>query len=108
MNSIVISGRIAGRDASKKEVASTSVVSFSVSDSRKIKGEWQTTFFDCSMWGTRGDAVLPMLTKGSNVVVTGELQAPVVKGEKCYLQVKVQDIHIIREKVDADSEAMPF
>ena len=108
MNSIVISGRIAGRDGAKKDVAGTSVVSFSVGDSRKIKGEWQTTFFDVDMWGSRGDAILPMLTKGANVVVAGELQTPVVKGEKVYLRVRAHDIQIVREKAEATVEVMPF
>lgn len=109
MNSIVISGRIAGRDASKKDVAGTSVVSFSVGDSRKVKGEWQTTFFDVDLWGTRGDAILSMLTKGSNVVVVGELQAPVVKGDKAYLRVRANDVQIVRDKAEAPAtEAMPF
>lgn len=110
VNSIVISGRICGRDAAKKEVGSTTLVSFSVSDSKKVKGEWVTTFFDVALWGQR-DALLPYLIKGTNVVVTGELQPPVVKGEKCYLSVRAHDVHLVRESAPAAggvSEDNPF
>lgn len=106
MNQIILAGRIVGRDAQKKDVGTDGVVSFSVGDSRKVKGEWVTTFFDVNIWGKRGDALLSMLTKGTNVTVVGELQAPVVKGEKCYLSVRCSEIHIAREA--ASTEDIPF
>jgi single-stranded DNA-binding protein len=110
MNTIVISGRIVGRDATKKDVGSTGVINFSVSDSRKVKGEWQTTFFDVALWGNR-DGLLPYLVKGTNVVVSGELQAPVVKGEKCYLSVRAYEVTLVRDKeaeVTPSPAEMPF
>lgn len=107
VNAITISGRIVGKDAVKKEVGSGSLVSFAVGDNRKVKGEWVTTFFDISLWGARGDGLLPYLTKGTNVVVVGELQAPVVKGEKCYLSVRAHDVAMMRDKQQVD-EDNPF
>lgn len=106
MNTITLAGKIVGRDAQKKDVGTDGLVSFSVGDSRKVKGEWQTTFFDVAIWGKLGDALLPSLTKGTNVTVVGELQAPVVKGEKCYLSIKCNSIHIARESVA--TEELPF
>lgn len=110
MNCITISGRIAGRDAIKREVGDHGVISFSVSDNKKIKGEWQTVFFDVSLWGNR-DGLLPLLVKGANVVIVGELQPPNVKGDKCYLQVRAHDINIMREAKTEQSvavEEFPF
>ena len=106
MNQIILAGRIVGRDAQRKDVGTDGVVTFSVGDSRKVKGEWQTTFFDVNIWGKRGEALLPMLTKGANVTVVGELQTPVVKGEKCYLSVRCNEVHIAREA--ANTEELPF
>lgn len=106
MNTITVAGKIVGRDAQKKNVGTDGLVSFSIGDSRKVKGEWQTTFFDVAIWGKLGDVLLPSLTKGANVTVVGELQAPVVKGpEKCYLSIKCHNIHIARESV---TEEIPF
>lgn len=107
VNAITIAGRIVGKDAVKKEVGAGSLVSFAVSDSKKIKGEWVTTFFDVSLWGSRGDGLLPYLMKGTNVVVVGELQPPVVKGEKCYLSVRAHDVSMMRDKQQVE-EDNPF
>lgn len=107
MNSIVIAGKIVARDAQKKDVGATSVISFSVGDSKKIKGEWQNTYFDVSLWGNR-DAILPYLVKGSSVVVTGELQPPVIKGDKCYLQVRAHDVALMGKTEPTVTEDTPF
>lgn len=105
MNTITVAGKITGRDAAKKNVGTDGLVSFSIGDSRKVKGEWQTTFFDVAIWGKLGDVLLPSLVKGANVTVVGELLAPVVKGEKCYLSIKANNIYIARESV---TEELPF
>ena len=107
MNNIVIAGKIVARDATKKDVGAGSVISFSVSDSKKVKGEWQNTYFDVSLWGSR-DGVLPYLVKGATVVVTGELAPPVIKGEKCYLQVRAHDVALMGRTEPAASEDNPF
>ena len=107
MNSITISGKVAGRDAQQRQAGSETVTYFSVSDSKKMKGEWVTTFYDVSIWGKRGEALLPIIRKGTNVVVVGELQPPVVKGEKVYLSVRCNEINVIREAV-AVEEHIPF
>lgn len=107
VNSITISGKVAGRDAQQRQAGNDTVTSFSVADSKKIKGEWVTTFYEVSIWGKRGEALLPIIRKGTNVVVVGELAPPVVKGEKAYLSVRCNEINIIREQV-AQEEHIPF
>jgi len=108
VNSITISGKIVGRDAAQRQAGSENVTQFSIGDSRKVKGEWVTTFFDVSIWGKRGEALLPLLRKGVNVVVIGELQTPVVKGDKCYMSVRCNDINVIKEAIIALEEHLPF
>lgn len=107
MNQIVLAGKIVARDAEHKAVGQDGLVKFSIGDNKKVKGEWVTTFFEVTIWGKRGEALLPMLRKGVNVTVVGELQAPVVKGEKCYLSVRANDIHIARDPI-AQEEHIPF
>lgn len=70
MNSISIPGRI-GQDASTRTVGDSTVTSFSVADDQKIRGEKVTTWWNCSIWGNRGTALEPYLTKGSTVCVVG-------------------------------------
>lgn len=70
MNSISIPGRI-GQDATTRTVGDSTVTSFSVADDQKIRGEKVTTWWNCSIWGNRGTALEPYLTKGSTVCVVG-------------------------------------
>lgn len=70
MNSISIPGRI-GQDATTRQVGDTTVTTFSVADDQKVKGEKVTTWWNCSIWGARGQALEQYLTKGSTVCVVG-------------------------------------
>lgn len=107
VNQIVLAGKIVGRDAEHKSVGADGLVKFSVADNKKIKGEWVTTFFEVTVWGKRGETLLPMLKKGTSVTVIGELQVPVVKGEKCYLSIRCNEVHVVRESL-AVEEHIPF
>lgn len=69
-NTIIIPGRI-GKDAETKQVGDTTVTKFSVADDNHVKGEKVTTWWECSMWGPRGEKLAQYLTKGSAVTVVG-------------------------------------
>ena len=64
-----------GRDAEQKQAGGQSLVEFSVGVTPFTKGEKNTNWFRCTMWGRRGEAVLPYLTKGTAVLVSGSFQA---------------------------------
>lgn len=69
-----IAGNI-GNDAETKQVGQNgdSVTEFNVGCSRKVKGEQQTTWVRCAVWGKRGDSLREFLKKGRFVSVAGEL-----------------------------------
>lgn len=94
MQNITIAGRLT-RDAEiKTSQSGDSFASFAVAVSNK-KGE-QATFYDCSIWGRRGEALCQYLTKGSPVTVSGALAAGLYEGRdgqpRVSLKVRVNEI----------------
>ena len=80
LNLIAISGNL-GSDASLRQTQSgASVLSWSmaVNDRRKNSqtGEWEdyANFIDCTMFGTRAEAVSNYLSKGSKIGLEGKLR----------------------------------
>lgn len=91
MKQITIAGNI-GRDA---EVRTTQggdkVAGFSVAVSDRNKN---TTWFDCSLWGKRGEALAQYLTKGAKIAVTGDLTIREHEG-KTYLGCNVSEVTLL-------------
>ena len=80
INSVTISGNLT-RDAEMRRTPSgLSIVSFgvAVNDRRKNSqtGEWEeyANFIDCTMFGSRAEALSAMLVKGAKVFVQGKLR----------------------------------
>jgi single-strand DNA-binding protein len=79
VNTVVISGNLV-KDYELKKTKNGSFIGRLVVavDSRKKNeaGEWEDypNYFDCSIFGTRAEALEPLLTKGLLVTVQGELQ----------------------------------
>jgi single-strand DNA-binding protein len=91
-----------GRDAETRTAGRDTVCSFSVASSRKAKGEEQTTWIRCSLWGKRGEALAKFLTKGSKVAVSGELSLHEYDG-KTYLELRVAEIELMGGNKPASS-----
>jgi single-strand DNA-binding protein len=88
MKSITIAGNI-GKDAELRSAGSDKVLSFNVAVSEgKDK---PTVWFQCSLWGKRGEALERFLTKGTFAAVAGELTVREHEG-KTYLGVNVREI----------------
>jgi single-strand DNA-binding protein len=71
-----------------------SVLSFSLAvDGGKDKNgnKRDSTWFDCSIWGKRADALQGYITKGSKIVVTGRPTAREYNG-KVYMGCAVQEL----------------
>lgn len=92
MNSITVAGNI-GKDAEERQAGGDTVVSFSVADSRKIKGQDVTIWFRVSLWGKRGSALLPYLQRGQAVTVVGELSTREHDG-RTYLEIRASDVKL--------------
>ena len=90
MKALTIAGRLT-KDAETRDAGSDRATSFSVAVDDRAGREKTTLFFDCSMWGKRGEAVQPYLTKGSSVTVNGDLGTREHNG-KTYLTIRVNDV----------------
>ncbi len=75
MNIFIITGNL-GNDAEQRYTQSgDSVVSFSVPAKAGFGDKATTSWIKCSMFGKRGESVLPYLKKGQLVGVQGEFSA---------------------------------
>lgn len=84
-----IAGNV-GKDATLKNLQNgDKVLSFSVAvDNGRDK---ESTWYDCSMFGKRAEALGQYITKGSKVTVMGRLSVRTHEG-KAYLQISVSEI----------------
>ena len=91
MKQIIIAGNI-GRDAVVRRTnAGDAVAGFPVAVEERNGQDKRTLWFDCSLWGKRGDALAQYLTKGSRVTVAGDLSTREHEG-KTYLTVRVAEV----------------
>ncbi len=89
----LIAGNL-GRDAELRTTQGGAVCSFSVAVEQRAKGEKKTTWIRCSLWGKRGEALVPHLTKGSRVAVVGELSLHEYEG-KTSLECRVSEVTLL-------------
>jgi single-strand DNA-binding protein len=74
INILTATGNL-GRDAEQRFTpAGDSIVQFSVPVVAGFGKNQVTTWVNCSLWGSRGESVLPYLKKGQLVGVSGEFQ----------------------------------
>ena len=91
MKTLTIAGNI-GKDAvTRTTQGGDSVTGWTVAVTERAKGEEKTLWFDCSMWGKRGEALSQYLTKGSKVTVAGDFGTREHEG-KTYLTLRVNDL----------------
>lgn len=79
LNSVAISGNITRDPELRQTAGGTSVLAFGVAVNGRRKnasGEWEDVpdFVDCTMFGTRADALAKYLHKGTKVAVHGRLR----------------------------------
>ncbi len=114
MKNITLAGRLT-KDAETRNLSSgDTVTSFSVAVDDSQGKEKGTIFFDCSIFGKRGDALSQYLTKGTPVTVTGDLSKREHDG-KTYLGVRVDNVTLQggkkaegREAGSDDDFGVPF
>lgn len=91
MKTIVIAGRI-GKDAELRRTQDgTAVLNFTVAVDDGYGERKGTLWFDCSLFGKRGEALEPHLSKGNAVTVSGDLGKREHDG-KTYLTVRVSEL----------------
>jgi len=91
MKNITIAGRVT-KDAQVKTMQNgDKLAGFSVAVDDGWGDNKRTLFFDCTQFGKRGESVAPLLTKGKQVTVSGDLSTREYEG-KTYLTIRVADV----------------
>lgn len=78
LNSIVIQGRIAHTPELRHTPSGISVLNLSVAVQRSRKdadGNYQTDFFDCTLWGKLGENAAKFFQKGDQIIVKGRMES---------------------------------
>ena len=103
MKAITIAGNI-GKDA---EIRSTQggdkVTGWTVAVEDRTGKEKSTIWFDCTLWGKRGESLAQYLTKGSKVCVSGELSKREHDG-KTYLTIRAEQVTLMGGKPEGQRE----
>jgi single-strand DNA-binding protein len=81
MKNITIAGGIT-RDAELRTAGSDKVLGFSVAVSEGFGDKKRTLYFDCNLWGKRGETLAGMLTKGGKVSVSGSAMTTRGRGHR--------------------------
>jgi single-strand DNA-binding protein len=103
MKNIFIAGNVGKSAETRQTPAGQSVTSWTVAVEERIGQEKVTFWFDCVMWGTRGEKVAPYITKGGKVAVSGDLTRREYEG-KTYLGVKVDQVTLMGGGADRSDE----
>lgn len=111
INILVATGNL-GRDADTRYTPNgDAVVNFSLPITSGYGKHEVTTWLNCSLWGKRGESVLPYLKKGTLVGVQGEFQARTYNdkegNEKMSLELRVSDLKLLGNRTSATSESQP-
>lgn len=94
MKTISIAGNL-GKDAVTRTTQSgDKVTSWSVAVEERNGQDKRTLWFDCSLWGKRGEALSQYLTKGTKVAVSGELSTREHDG-RTYLTVRADAVTLL-------------
>lgn len=103
MKSIAISGNI-GKDAvTRTTQGGDKVTSWPVAVEERSGQDKRTIWFDCTIWGKRGESLAPYLTKGGKVSVSGELSTREHEG-KTYLTVRADQVTLMGGRQDNDRQ----
>ena len=108
MKSITIAGNV-GKDAVIRTTQNgDKVTGWSVAVEERNGQDKRTFWFDCSLWGKRGEALANYLTKGTRVAVAGELSTREHEG-KTYLTLRANDVTLMGggERREERNEAPP-
>ena len=91
MQSITICGNIGKTAEIRTTQSGQKVAGFSVAVNNSRDKDAPPTWWECSLWGNRGDKLAQYLTQGTKVTVIGEFSTRDYEG-KTYLQCSVDQI----------------
>ena len=78
INSVFLAGNLTREPEVKTTAGGMAILEFGLAVNERVKNgnEWEDrpNFFDCTMFGTRAEAVSKFLSKGSKIAVAGHLR----------------------------------
>lgn len=109
MNVIVIMGRLCGDPEITSTTSGTTIARYTVAVDRKFakEGQQKTDFFNCTSFGKQAEFAEKYLTKGTKVVVSGEMRLDLVQKDGknvTYPKVAVNEIEFAESKKETTSE----
>ena len=93
MINVTLAGRL-GKNAELRQAGQSNVLSFNVAGDTGFGARKQSHWFECSLWGKRGEAMQQYLNKGQEVVVIGEFSEREYNGKQ-YKEINVLDIKLM-------------
>lgn len=107
MNNFSGIGRV-GRDAETRHTQSgTAVTSWPVAIDSGYGQNKRTEWFDCALWGERGEKLASYIRKGDRIGVQGEISMDTYQTrdgtEKSRLRLRVVDVTLLGNKSDSHS-----
>lgn len=103
MKNLTIAGNV-GKDAVTRHTqGGDAVTSWTVAVEDRQGQEKGTIWFDCSLWGKRGETLAQYLTKGSKVALSGDLGKREHDG-KTYLTIRVDQLSLMGGKPQDDRD----
>lgn len=98
-----------GRDCETKTVGENKVTKFSVADTSGYGDKKTTQWITCSLWGARGDKLAQYLTKGTNVLVYGDITTHAYMAKdgtaKADMTCRVTEIELLGGKKDGEGKS---
>ena len=90
MKSITLFGNVGKTPEPRTTQSGQKVCGFSLAVNDGFGDNKRTLWFDCSVWGKRGEAIANNVKKGDKLCVTGDLSTREYEG-KTFLTVNVND-----------------
>lgn len=106
MKQICIAGRTGKAAELRRLQDGTPVLSFTVAVDDGWGERKRTLWFDCSLFGKRGEPLEQYMPKGTAVAVSGDLSTREYEG-KTYLTVRVNEVTLQGGKQEGRQESCP-
>lgn len=96
MNNITVAGRFTKNAETRVTPNGKYITTFSLAENTYQNGEQTAQFYDCQLWGERGQKLAQHIQKGGNATVTGSLQIRKYTDrqgtERTAIEINVNDI----------------
>ena len=114
INNVVLCGRLTRDAETKKTTGGMAITSLSLAVNRSVKknDQWtdEASFFDCTLFGKRGESLSQYLTKGQQVGISGALKQDRWEkdgAKRSKVGIIVNDIQLLGSKSNSEQTRTP-